>query len=272
MNCLFKKIYLNFPNKQITLELIDKRNRRPIMDITIEPLGDLAIRICFGEEISESIHKRIHQFTSMLDVSKIHGIVEWVPAYNSVAIYYHPEMISYQKLVDTVKKIYYTSTNVSPLQSIVYEIHVYYGGKTGEDLSFIAQYHQLREEEVIALHANKEYLIYMMGFVPGFPYLGGISQKLAVPRLDHPRPRVLAGSVGIGGNQTGIYPSEVPSGWRIIGRTPVKLFDIDNPNPILLSAGNYIKFSPIEWNEYEKINHLVAKKKYKVTTYVKGEG
>lgn len=271
MNCLFKIKNLNFPNKQINLDL-DRRNRRTSMDITIEPIGDLAIRVCFGAGISKSIHKRIHQFTSMLDVSNIHGIVEWVPAYNAVAIYYHPEMISYQKLVETVKKIYSTSTDVKPFQSIVYEIPVYYGGKTGKDLPFIAQYHHLSEEELIALHANKEYLIYMMGFVPGFPYLGGLSQKLAVPRLDHPRPRVHAGSVGIGGNQTGIYPSDIPSGWRIIGRTPVKLFDIENPSPCFLSAGNYIKFFPIEWNEYERIEYLAAEKKYNVTTYLKEEG
>jgi inhibitor of KinA len=242
------------------------------MDITIESLGDLAIRVCFGEEINESIHKQIHQFTSLLEVSNIYGVVEWVPAYNAVAIYYHPEKISCNQLTEAVKKIYYKSTDVKPSQSIVYEIPVYYGGKTGEDLPFIAQHCQLSEEEVIALHANKEYLIYMMGFVPGFPYLGGLSQRLAVPRLEHPRPRVAAGSVGIGGNQTGIYPSEVPSGWRIIGRTPIKLFDIQNPSPCLLSAGNYIKFLPIEWKEYQRINTLAAEKSYKVTTYLKEEG
>jgi KipI family sensor histidine kinase inhibitor len=231
----------------------------------------LAIRVCFGEGISEKIHKRIKQFTSMLAVTKIHGIVEWVPAYHTVAIYYRPEMITYNELVEKVKKIYYTSTDVKSLQSIVYEIPVYYGGKAGEDLPFIAQYHQLSEEEVIAIHTDKEYLIYMIGFVPGFPYLGGLSQQLAVPRLEHPRPRVPAGSVGIGGDQTGIYPSVVPSGWRIIGITPVKLFDIENSSPVLFTAGNYIKFYPVDFTEFAKIQQLVEGKKYKVKTYKRGE-
>lgn len=238
----------------------------------IQPLGDVAIRICFGEGINEGIHQRVQRFTSKLQFANIPGIIEWVPAYNSVAIYYRPERISFQTLVETVEKIHHTSTGIAPLQPSVYEIPVYYGGETGQDLPFIAQYHQMSEDEVISLHADKEYLIYMVGFVPGFPYLGGLSPKLAVPRLEHPRPRVPAGSVGIGGEQTGIYPSEVPSGWRIIGLTPVKLFDMDAKHPFLLSAGNYIKFFPIDWQEYQRIKKLVDDKKYTLSKYVKKEG
>ncbi|WML28528.1 5-oxoprolinase subunit PxpB [Neobacillus sp. OS1-33] len=236
----------------------------------IQPLGDLAIRVCFGEGINETIHKQVQSFTSRLHFSKINGIVECVPAYHSVAIYYRPELISYTKLVAVVVNLCNTSVDVNILQPIVYEIPVYYGGKTGQDLPFVAQYHQMSEDEVINLHANKEYLIYLIGFVPGFPYLGGLSQQLSVPRLDHPRPRVPAGSVGIGGNQTGIYPSEVPSGWRIIGITPVNIFDLENPN--LISAGNYIKFFPITRNEYQRIKNLSDEKKYKLSTYLKEGG
>ena len=235
----------------------------------IQPLGDLALRVCFGEGINETIHQRVRHFTSRLQVANIPGIIEWVPAYNTVAIYYRPEIISFKKLVEAVEKIYYMSADLEPLQPMVYKIPVYYGGETGQDLSYIAQYHQMSEDEVISLHADKEYLIYMVGFVPGFPYLGGLSSRLSVPRLEHPRSSVPAGSVGIGGNQTGIYPSQVPSGWRIIGITPVKLFDIDNRNPNLVAAGDYIKFFPIDWSEYQRIKNLVDKKKYEVPTFLK---
>src|SRR4051794_16133410 len=106
----------------------------------IQPLGDVAIRICFGEGINETIHKQVQYFTSKLHFTKINGIVDCVPAYHTVAIYYRPEIISYKKLVDTVERIYYTSAEGEPRQPLVYEVPVYYGGNTGQDLSFIAQY------------------------------------------------------------------------------------------------------------------------------------
>jgi inhibitor of KinA len=237
------------------------------MRYSIQPLGDLALRISFGEQICESIHKEIQQFILRLQEMNINGIVEWVPTYTAVTIFYKPEVISYSSLVTVLEKIEKTTSNVHSLEPLVYEIPVYYGGETGPDLSYIANYHYLAEDEVIALHSNKEYLIYMMGFVPGFPYLGGLSEKLAVPRLEHPRLSVPAGSVGIGGSQTGIYPSQVPSGWRIIGITPVNLFDISHSPPSLLSAGNYLKFVPIDFSEYSRIKKL---DNYKITVYQKG--
>ncbi|MCM3765931.1 5-oxoprolinase subunit PxpB [Neobacillus niacini] len=239
--------------------------------IEIEPLGDTAIRVYFGDEISETTHNQILQFTAWLSIVKIDGIVEWVPAYTTVAIYYRPEVISYEKLTGVAAKVFAASSDSPQRTPIVYEIPVLYGGETGEDLSYIANYHHLTEKEVIALHSGQEYLIYMMGFVPGFPYLGGLPAKLAVPRLEHPRPSVLAGAVGIGGNQTGIYPSDVPSGWRILGITPVKLFDITKQTPVLFAAGNYIKFYPIDGAEFSRVKQLTAENKYKVKTYLKGE-
>ncbi|MEH7331244.1 5-oxoprolinase subunit PxpB [Neobacillus drentensis] len=236
--------------------------------VEVVPLGDLAIRVSFGDKISEEIHKEIQVFTSKLAAAKLKGIIEWVPAYNTVAIYYRPESISFTSLVEKVNEIYDQKNNVNPVQPIVYKIPVLYNGP---DLSYIAACHNLMENDVISLHSNKEYLIYMMGFVPGFPYLGGLSSKLAVPRLEHPRLSVAPGSVGIGGNQTGIYPSEVPSGWRILGITPVKLFDVESSSPILFSAGNFIKFYPIDEQEYFRIKQLVEAKNYIVQTYKRGE-
>ncbi|GHH97699.1 5-oxoprolinase subunit PxpB [Neobacillus kokaensis] len=240
--------------------------------IEIKPLGDKAIKVSFGKEISEMIHQKIKQFITQLEAANIIGIIELVPAYNSVAIYYQPEFISFNVLVNRIKKIYKTFGIEAPVQSIVYEIPVYYGGATGPDLSYIADYHKMSKEDVIELHSSQEYLIYMLGFVPGFPYLGGLPKKLAVPRLEHPRPSVAAGSVGIGGNQTGIYPSVVPSGWRILGVTPVTLFDIKKTPPSLFSTGNYIKFDPIDGDEFTRIKQLVNERKYTVKTYRKGLG
>ncbi|MCM3568190.1 5-oxoprolinase subunit PxpB [Neobacillus mesonae] len=235
----------------------------------IKPLGDAAIRVSFSNDISIATHQKIKRFISVLEVEKIKGISEYVPAYNTVAIYYLPYIISYNELAGKLEEVYNTLPPEARYQPIVYEIPVYYGGETGTDLAYIAKYHKLKEEEVIDLHSSQEYLIYMMGFIPGFPYLGGLSEKLSVPRLEHPRLSVAAGSVGIGGKQTGIYPGSVPSGWRILGITPVKLFDIHNTPPSLFTMGNYIKFFPVDKKEFTRIKNLVEKKKYRVKTYIR---
>ncbi|MEW9052601.1 MAG: 5-oxoprolinase subunit PxpB [Neobacillus sp.] len=240
------------------------------MRIEIQPLGDVAIRISFGNEISETTHKKIQRFVSTLNQENIPGIVEWVPTYTSVAIYYRPEIISYSNLIKKVESVYSSLVGAATLAPIIYKIPVYYGGETGPDLSFVAQYHQLTEQEVIELHTKKEYLIHMIGFMPGFPYLGGLPEGLSVPRLEHPRSRVEPGSVGIGGNQTGIYPNEVPSGWRILGITPVKLFDFDKSEPFLFSSGNYIHFYSITLNEYKTIKRLVEHGRFQVETVKAG--
>ena len=134
---------------------------------------------------------------------------------------------------------------------LVVEIPVFYGGSYGEDLKDVAAHAGLTEEEVIKLHSSVDYNIYMLGFLPGFPYLGGLDPKLFTPRLDNPRTKIPEGSVGIGGEQTGIYPLESPGGWRLIGRTPLKLYDPDREQPFLYQAGDYIRFVPITAEEYE---------------------
>lgn len=242
-----------------------------VRNIEIKPLGDSAVLISFGEKISERIHKEIQLFIMGLNHKRVKGIIEWVPSYAAIAIYYRPEEISYTALVEEATTIYANSRKSEHYQPLVYEIPVYYGGQTGPDLSYIAEYHGISEKEVIELHSHKEYLIYMLGFIPGFPYLGGLPSKLSVPRLEHPRRSVLPGSVGIGGNQTGIYPSEVPSGWRILGITPVTLFAIEHSPPALFTAGDYIKFIPVDIDEYHAIKKLVDSKAYKVKTYIRGE-
>lgn len=148
----------------------------------------------------------------------------------------------------------------------VMELPVYYGGDVGPDLSFVAKYNDLKEEEVIRIHTENSYLIYMMGFSPGFPYLGGMSEKIATPRLKEPRFKTPAGSVGIAGSQTGVYSMETPGGWQIIGRTPVKLYDPSRETPILLKAGNYIRFVPITKEEFHEIEQQVKDGSYETKT------
>jgi inhibitor of KinA len=241
------------------------------MCVEIVPLGDSAITITFGNKIDERIHQQIHQFLNVFRRNKVVGVFECVPAYISISIFYDPTMITYNQLAKKVFSTYKSTLETSQIESIVYRIPVYYGGETGPDLQFIAEYNNISEQEVINYHANKEYLIHMIGFVPGFPYLGGLSPKISAPRLEKPRPKIAAGSVGIGGNQTGIYPAEVPSGWRIIGITPLQLFDIDNEYPSLLSAGNYVTFLPVDYEEFLSLKERAVAKKYEILTYKKGE-
>jgi inhibitor of KinA len=237
-----------------------------MMGIEIQPLGDTALRVSFGNSISKTIHKEIQQFVLQLQLATIKGIIEWVPAYTTVTIFYKPELISNADLDKKVQDLLSIKDTRQENVARVYEIPVYYGGDAGQDLPYLTEHLQMSAKKIIELHSSQEYLIYMIGFVPGFPYLGGLPEKLAVPRLEHPRPSVPAGSVGIGGQQTGIYPVQVPSGWRIIGRTPVKLFDLANDPPVLLSAGNYVKFFSITKHEFDRTQ---LDNNYKVSTYIK---
>ncbi|WP_045521929.1 5-oxoprolinase subunit PxpB [Neobacillus niacini] len=240
------------------------------MSVEIVPIGDSAITITFGNEIDESTHHQINQFLQNFRRNKIDGVIECVPTYTSIAIFYDPAKIEFSQLVKNIYSIYESPMESSPQRPIVYRIPVYYGGESGPDLRFVAEFNNISEQEVINLHSDREYLIYMIGFVPGFPYLGGLNKKIAAPRLEKPRATIAAGSVGIGGNQTGIYPTEVPSGWRIIGITPLSLFDIKNDKPSQLSAGNYVTFFPVNYEEFLTIKECVATKKYEVLTYKKG--
>ena len=150
----------------------------------------------------------------------------------------------------------------------IYEIPVCYGGEYGPDLEFVAKNADISVEEVIKIHSSKDYLIYMLGFLPGFSYLGGLDEKIHTPRLANPRIKIPAGSVGIGGAQTGIYPLESPGGWQLIGKTPVKTYNPDRKVPILFEAGDYIRFVPISQEEFEKIEKEVNEDKYECVVYI----
>ena len=231
------------------------------------PTGDTSVCVEFGNEISEKINSEIRAFNILLNEEKIKGIIETVPTYRSIMVHYDPGVIPYRTLIGRLKALTGKMDKVEIPPSDVLEIPVLYGGEMGPDLAFVAQNAGISEDEVVKIHTSTEYLIYMLGFTPGFTYLGGMSDKIATQRLKQPRVKIPAGSVGIAGKQTGVYPIDSPGGWQLIGRTPVKMYDPDREVPILPQAGQYIKFKAVSQAEYDKIAEEVAKGTYKCASW-----
>ena len=233
--------------------------------------GDTSVTVEFGNEISTEINAKIRAFNIALQQSKIPGIVETVPTYRSLAVHYDPEVILYGALVKKLKGLLGQLDNIQIPPSDVLEIPVLYGGEEGPDIEFVAEHNGKTVQEVIDIHTSTEYLIYMLGFTPGFTYLGGMSEEIATPRLKTPRVLIPGGSVGIAGAQTGVYPIDSPGGWQLIGRTPVRMYDPDRATPILPEAGQYIKFYAIDKAEYDRIAALEAGEGYTVRRHPRKE-
>ena len=223
--------------------------------VTFFPQGDHAVTVTFSHVMNKETHIQVRQFSLKLTSNPFDGMIEVVPAYSSVTVYYDPlKMTSaspYEEVVTILKKQLSIPTVENEVTPNRVTIPVCYGGKYGPDLSFVASYHHLSEQEVIKIHSCPDYLVYMVGFAPGFPYLGGMSQKIATPRKDTPRVSIPIGSVGIGGEQTGVYPAESPGGWQIIGQTPIRLFNQHRSQPSLLKAGDMIRFRQITPEQFE---------------------
>lgn len=234
--------------------------------------GDSAINVEFGNTISEEINKKIRAVASAIEINEVYGIMELVPTYRSLMIHYDPLKVDFYELVNTLKKIEGNLANIHLPAPHVTEIPVLYGGAWGPDIENVARHNNMTVEEVVEIHTSREYLIFMLGFTPGFPYLGGMDKRIAVPRLQTPRIRIPEGSVGIAGEQTGIYPVSSPGGWQLIGTTPIKLFDPLRENPILLKSGNCIKFKSINELEYERIKQQLENGTYEYVTYPKEDG
>ncbi|PWI58405.1 5-oxoprolinase subunit PxpB [Sulfoacidibacillus thermotolerans] len=222
-------------------------------DMEIYPLGDCAVVIQFSKMIEPSVQSFIQKAQNAIECHPFSGFLECTPAYTTLTVFYDPVAISY---AEVIQKLRHTIARVSEsevTQSRIVSIPVCYGGVYGPDLSFVAQYHGLTESEVIKLHTSPEYQVFMIGFAPGFPYLGGLSKRLVTPRKTTPRSQIQAGSVGIAGEQTGIYSVSTPGGWQIIGRTPIQLFHVENHPPSLLQAGDKVRFIPITEREYKRL-------------------
>ncbi|KGX86867.1 5-oxoprolinase subunit PxpB [Pontibacillus litoralis] len=225
----------------------------------LSPLGDHAIVIELGDDINETVHRNVQCVSHAIEQQSFEWLIEHIPAFTKVTVLYDPmktpyvnahespyEIVSKQliRLLRTVK-----GSKVTRSRTV--EIPVCYGGEYGPDLAYVAKVNHLTEEEVVHIHSQGTYTVYMIGFAPGFPYVGGMSERIATPRKQSPRLEIPAGSVGIAGKQTGVYPIATPGGWQLIGQTPLSLFDPNSTSPTLLQAGDTIVFKPITRQAYE---------------------
>lgn len=227
--------------------------------------GDSAIVMEFGNTIEKKINAKIAAVVENLKKKKLDGILDILPTYRSILINYDPVKISYGEMVYILKGLSEADSNKESDEVRLIEIPTLYGKEYGPDIDFVAENANLSIEEVIKIHSGTDYLVYMMGFMPGFTYLGGLDERIATPRLKSPRLKIEPGSVGIAANQTGMYPLESPGGWQLIGRTPLKLYDDTKEPPVFIQAGDYIRYVSIDQKEYDKIKDEVEKDTYKVS-------
>jgi inhibitor of KinA len=228
--------------------------------IRLSPLGDRAILIHLGDTIDEKTHRLVRAVCARLTDHPVAGMTELVPAFASVAVHYEPTAVPngdgsapYDRCAAAIERAVQSLGDEAIPPPRTVELPVCYGNEYGPDLEEVAQQHDLTPDEVVRLHSGASYRVYMLGFAPGFAYMGGLPAAIATPRRAEPRTAVPAGSVGIGGSQTGVYPLTLPGGWRLIGRTPVRLFDAARQPPTLLSIGDVVRFRAVSPNEYREL-------------------
>lgn len=219
------------------------------------PAGDRALLVEYGNKINEEINDCVSQLALWLEGQAIAGIQEVVPTYCSLMICYEPSIITYWSLVQRLKEFTPAMQQGGKVKRKIWKIPCLYDG---EDLPSMEEITHLSQKEIINIHSSVDYRIYMLGFLPGFVYLGGLDERIHAPRLQSPRVKIPEGSVAIGGGQTGIYPIVSPGGWRLIGRTPVKLYDVQREEPILCKAGEFIRFVPIDIAEYKRLEQAIS--------------
>ena len=233
-------------------------------DLQFFPAGDRAVLVQLGNVIDEAVNDRVRALYRAVLAAADPAIIEAVPAYTTVLVHYRPEVRSFAEmkafLADLASKTASDGNAESGRRILV--VPVCYGLHFGPDLWEMEEKLGLIRQEIIDIHSGRDYRIYMMGFLPGFVYLGGMDSRIAYPRLKKPRLRIDAGAVGIAGGQTGIYPSVSPGGWRIIGNTPIRLFDPAKDPAVPVSAGDAIRFRPISVDEWYEIKHRVQKGQY----------
>jgi len=209
--------------------------------------GDAGLVVEFADRIDPIVNEQVHALSHAMDRQPIAGVIETVPTYRSLLAVYDPLVVGWAELVDQVSnRLRNISETAEQRPSRSISVPTVYGGEHGPDVDFVAEHNGLSVDDVIAIHSAVNYQVYMIGFTPGFPYLGGMSERIAAPRLERPRTRIPAGSVGIAGSQTGIYPVDSPGGWRLIGRTPLSLYDPGAEDPVLLRPGDRVRFEPID--------------------------
>ncbi|PYT18286.1 MAG: hypothetical protein DMG59_04775 [Acidobacteria bacterium] len=215
------------------------------MGVRFRPASDQSLLIYFGQRITLEAHRRVVKLLRLLESEPIEGIRNLHPAYCSLLVKFDALSLGHEELESSLRSYLDRLEDVRLADPRQVEIPVCYGGEFGPDLKDVAALHGMTPDQVIDLYASTTYVVYFLGFVPGFAYLGGLPEALATPRLPAPRKKVPAGSIGIAGNQTGVYPFSTPGGWRLIGRTPLGMFRPDRKNMSLLSIGDRVRFPPV---------------------------
>lgn len=219
--------------------------------MTFKLAGVDSLILYFGNEISQNVAQKVQNAYKILKTSKNENFLEFTPSYTSILVRFNLLHVNYEEAKGMIEKILKSkkvSTNEE--NSTLIEIPVYYGLEVGLDLKQIALHHNLSIEEVIKIHSQKEYLVYAIGFLPGFAYMGEVDEKIAMPRLANPRANIPKGSVGIADNQAAIYPQKSPGGWQILGRTPLNMFDLNYDGYSYLKVGDKVKYLPISKKEF----------------------
>ncbi|MFC7357469.1 5-oxoprolinase subunit PxpB [Jejudonia soesokkakensis] len=232
--------------------------------VRIQPFGEHAVIVQWEAIISEHIHAEVLQFQKWVELQFASEVLETVTSYHELAIYLKSgvNLSEFIQLLKTKKSTPYSE--VSELKKRMLTIPVCYDASFAEDLSRVATINNLTEAEVINIHSEKLYTVYFIGFLPGFPYLGGMDSRLATPRLEIPRAKVAKGAVAIGGSQTGIYPQSSPGGWNVIGRTPIELFSMKNESSGILKAGDLVRFKAISIEKFQLIETEIANTTYQL--------
>ncbi len=223
--------------------------------VRFQPASDQSLLIYFGQQISLEFHRQVVRLLSLLESEPVAGIRNLHPGYCSLLVKFDGLKMDHQEL-EAILQTYLDHLEYVDLpEPRQMEIPVCYGGEYGPDLSDVSAMHGLSPAEIIDLHISATYIVYFLGFVPGFAYLGGLPESLVTPRLDTPRTKVPAGSVGIGGSQTGVYPFATPGGWRLLGRTPINMFRRDRDDMSLLSIGDRVRFIPVSRERFAALEN-----------------
>ena len=212
-------------------------------------MGDRALLVELGDQINPSINEKVRELLLKLDRRPLDGVMELVPSYRSLMVVYDPLKTGFDRLREAILELHEASDPSLVSEPKTLAVPVVYGGEWGPDLEWVADFHKISPKEVIALHIGTTYRVYMIGFTPGYPYLGELPEALATPRRETPRTVVPRGSVAIAQRQTGIYPVQSPGGWHILGWTPIKLFDANHWPPTPLEMGDRVQFFPIQKEE-----------------------